>query len=231
MVDSERIIKLKNFLGISYKRIAEETGLNTYQTLYDIKNGKHGISKEVADKISVRYLNINKVWLLTGEGEMLNQNNDVVQNLGTPKSALNENLTSVRFFMVTPTATFQEFCSGASESPDTISILQVDGDVLDDSACVFEVSGNSMAHQIQSGAQILCNEVSPTRWHTLRGGVVVIAYGDKFVIKRILHNYLDCENYLILGSDNPDYPETQKVSLSDIRCIFKAVRVISQPIN
>lgn len=71
MSDSERIIKLKNFLDKSYNRVAEECGINNAQTLYDIKNGKHGISKDIADKISSRYLNISKQWLLTGEGEMV----------------------------------------------------------------------------------------------------------------------------------------------------------------
>lgn len=71
MSDSERIIKLKEYLEKSYNRIAEECGLNNAQTLYDIKNGRHGISKDVAELISSKYLNISKQWLLTGEGEML----------------------------------------------------------------------------------------------------------------------------------------------------------------
>lgn len=72
MSDSERIITLKNFLDKSYNKIADECGLNNAQTLYDIKNGKHGISKDIAEKITSKYLNISKQWLLTGEGEMLN---------------------------------------------------------------------------------------------------------------------------------------------------------------
>lgn len=71
MSDSERIIKLKEYLEKSYNKIAEECGLNNAQTLYDIKNGKHGISKDVAETISNKYLNISKQWLLTGEGDML----------------------------------------------------------------------------------------------------------------------------------------------------------------
>lgn len=73
MTDSERIRALKEFLGKSYNRIAEECGLKNVQTLYDIKNGKHGISKDVADLITGKYLNISKSWLLAGEGEMLRQ--------------------------------------------------------------------------------------------------------------------------------------------------------------
>lgn len=79
MTDSERIKELKKFTGLNFSKLAEEIGLNTVQTLYDIKNGKHGISKEVAEKIQARYLNISVAWLLTGEGEML-VDNQVIQN-------------------------------------------------------------------------------------------------------------------------------------------------------
>lgn len=79
MTDSERIKEFRKFTGLNFSKLAEEIGLNTVQTLYDIKNGKHGISKDVAEKIQAKYLNVNIAWLLTGEGEMLIENS-VVQN-------------------------------------------------------------------------------------------------------------------------------------------------------
>lgn len=85
MTDSERIEELVKYSGLNIKRLAEEIGLKTVQTLYDIRNGKHGISKDVANKIKGKYLNINFNWLLTGEGEMLcgvvqnNENGDNIQ--------------------------------------------------------------------------------------------------------------------------------------------------------
>ena len=82
MTDSERINKLVEYSGLSIKKLAEEIGLKTVQTLYDIRNGKHGISKDVANKIKGRYLNINLTWLLTGEGEMLIENSTQINNTG-----------------------------------------------------------------------------------------------------------------------------------------------------
>ena len=78
MTDSERIKEVKNFSKLSFNKLAKELGLKTVQTLYDIRDGKHGISKDVAEKIQAKYLNINLTWLLTGEGEMLNPS--IVQN-------------------------------------------------------------------------------------------------------------------------------------------------------
>lgn len=76
MTDTEKIIALHNYTGMSLKRIAEECSLGTPQTLYDIKNGKHGISRDVASRIHARFPKVSLSWLLAGEGEMLSEDND-----------------------------------------------------------------------------------------------------------------------------------------------------------
>ena len=71
MTDIEIITRVAEYTGLSFNKLAKEIGLTSPQTFYDIKAGKHGISKELAEKIHAQYLNINEAWLLTGEGEML----------------------------------------------------------------------------------------------------------------------------------------------------------------
>lgn len=71
MTDIEIITKVAEYAELSFNKLAKEIGLTSPQTFYDIKAGKHGISKELAEKIHARYLNINEAWLLTGNGEML----------------------------------------------------------------------------------------------------------------------------------------------------------------
>ena len=71
--DSERIKKVLDHANMSASRFAKHIGLKTPQNIYDIQRGKHGISKLVAEKITAKYLNINRIWLLTGEGEMFNE--------------------------------------------------------------------------------------------------------------------------------------------------------------
>lgn len=175
---------------------------------------------------------INLDWLLTGEGSMIRpmiETSAVL--LGKPVAEIKENLVDVKFYEVTPSATFKDYCQGMAENPDYISIIPMHGETIDDSSCVFEINGDSMAPQIRDKAMVLCSEVPPTRWHSLHDCVVVIAYRDKFVIKRISKNRLDSENYLILESDNPEIPGKEDVQLADIRCIFKAERIISQRIS
>ena len=177
---------------------------------------------------------LNVDWLLTGKGAMLRPlpepKEDEVIKLGQPVAEISEEMVKVRFFNLTPTATFQEYCSEENENVHYIRIQRARGDRLDESACVFEIRGESMAPQIQPMARVLCHEISPTRWHQLRDCVIVIAYADRFVIKRVVTNKLDSENYLVLASDNPDYPTQETVQYCDIRCIFCADRIISQQI-
>lgn len=71
MTDSLKIDALRIHLGHSLKRISEEAGLSTPQTLYDIKKGKHGFSKEVATRLVKAYPELNISWLLADTGPML----------------------------------------------------------------------------------------------------------------------------------------------------------------
>lgn len=210
----------ENFVGLSNGAVSK-MGENT--------------RRATLDKISKAYPEINLIWLQTGEGKMLKDECDFPKTnaelLGMAVHAPREATVPVRFYEPEPSATFKEFCVGVNETPDTINILPEQSDVIDDLSCVFRVSGNSMAPQIQDKAKVLCREVIPSRWHHLRHGVIAIVYDDRFVIKRVKKNCLDDGNYILLSSDNPDYPSSEKAYLGSIRCIFEVIRVISQRVQ
>lgn len=76
MTDFQRLEEIKNFLGMSYNKIADVVGLKGPQSFYDIKAKKCGISYDVASKLQEYFKkNLNKElniqWLMTGEGTML----------------------------------------------------------------------------------------------------------------------------------------------------------------
>lgn len=65
----DRIEYLVQESGDTVKAYALLVGLQP-QNLYDIINGKtKGISDNVADKIISKYPEVNRVWLITGEGD------------------------------------------------------------------------------------------------------------------------------------------------------------------
>ncbi len=68
----ESVIKWANMTANSFsKRI----GLRHSENLYQIKRGNNGISRDLADRIVSEFPEINKLWLLTGEGAMFRPGN------------------------------------------------------------------------------------------------------------------------------------------------------------
>ena len=68
--DWQRIEKVVRWAGLSVNAFALHIGLNRGENLYQIKRGNNGISKELAEMIAVRYPEISRAWLVTGEGDM-----------------------------------------------------------------------------------------------------------------------------------------------------------------
>lgn len=68
----EIIIKLLDYSKLNVKQFSEKLGMKRGQAIYDIMSGKtKRISEKLANQIISEFPEINKVWLLTGEGEML----------------------------------------------------------------------------------------------------------------------------------------------------------------
>lgn len=68
----EIIIKLLDYSKLNVKQFSEKLGMKRGQAIYDIMSGKtRRISEKLANQIISEFPEINKVWLLTGEGEML----------------------------------------------------------------------------------------------------------------------------------------------------------------
>lgn len=169
---------------------------------------------------------INADWLLKGEGES-RKTESTVSNM---MPYVSENLVKVRFLDISPTASFTEIEAIPVQDYDYKYILPMPGEEISEKDVVFPVYGDSMEPQILNHAEVLGKYIRKSQWHWAKG-VVLISYDNSFVIKRILENKLDQENFLILGSDNPLYPQTVKVSLDSIHAMFKADRIVSSPIH
>lgn len=64
-----QIIRHYSFPSVS--AFARHIGLKRGENLYQIKRGKNGISRELAQRITHSFPNISQAWILTGEGAML----------------------------------------------------------------------------------------------------------------------------------------------------------------
>ena len=72
MTAKEILEQLLSHTGLTANSLAAELGLGRAQALYDIQNGKtKSITPSMADRIMQKFPDVSRVWLLTGEGDML----------------------------------------------------------------------------------------------------------------------------------------------------------------
>ena len=98
MTGTEIITKILSYSGLNGNSFSEKIGLNRPQAIYDIQRGKTmNISPKMADKIISVFPELNRTWLLTGEGEMLkgespkmpdNQEKNAEDNINIPVNVL-----------------------------------------------------------------------------------------------------------------------------------------------
>ena len=223
-------IKDRLKLYLSYKNLSSRE----LERQCNISNGVMGrLSQSTSPKTLKRIeenSDLNVSWLLSGEGEMIKLSNNTARMLGEVYTSTqgDENVVMVDYVPGTATATFIEYIGEGNPGLEKIAVLKQYGETYDNSYKVFEVIGESMSPRIPNRAKILTKEIPSFKWGQAEG-VVVIVFGDEVVVKRIINNRLDINNSLTLSSDNPMYGERQ-VALSDIRAMYKAIRIISAEI-
>ena len=219
MTDSERIIKFKEYTGMSFNKLAEYIGIKTSQTLYDIKSGKHGISKDLAEKIQAKYLNINTSWLLTGEGEMLKS-----QSGGVVNDEAGESEVSVEHVRLLPL-----YAQGGSLNDFTVTVKDSDCEKVlspvKGADFAIQVHGDSMSPEYPSGSLILIkkiNEAAFIEW----GKSYVLDTVNGSVVKMVVPS--DKEGCIRCVSINPDPRYAPfDVPLSSVFGIYRVLMCMS----
>ncbi len=177
----------------------------------------------------IEIFNINKEWLLEGKGDNTFTLSGNVSNVH-PVEVENSDWIEVPFVPLHARASFAEtyFDSNVNEV-ETIKIRKRPG-IKYEKAKIFEVDGDSMEPTLVSGEQVLCEIIDPANWK-FTTGVVVVAFGNMVVIKRIKDNEL-ANGKLVLWSDNE---LGGKITLSneteEIRRMYKVKYSIYKPIR
>lgn len=183
--------------GTSYSEVANKIGAST-SLVSEIRRGKTFLLPHFAQKF-IEIFNINKEWLLEGKGDNMFTLSGNVSNVH-PVKVENSNWIEVPFVPLHARASFAEtyFDSNVNEV-ETIKIRKRPG-IKYEKAKIFEVDGDSMEPTLVSGEQVLCEIIDPANWK-FTTGVVVVAFGNMVVIKRIKDNEL-ANGKLVLWSDN-----------------------------
>lgn len=213
--------------GTSYSEVANKIGAST-SLVSEIRRGKTFLLPHFAQKF-IEIFNINKEWLLEGKGDNMFTLSGNVSNVH-PVEVENSDWIEVPFVPLHARASFAEtyFDSNVNEV-ETIKIRKRPG-IKYEKAKIFEVDGDSMEPTLVSGEQVLCEIIDPANWK-FTTGVVVVAFGNMVVIKRIKDNEL-ANGKLVLWSDNE---LGGKITLSneteEIRRMYKVKYSIYKPIR
>ncbi len=188
MTPAERFKEARNYTTLTQKELGEKLGFQWHK-IKDIEAGKLKVTPDIADYLE-NYYSISGWWLLTGKGEMLlKENNLVVTN-----NNYNIDLLNVR--------------AGAGEGIYNYVIETIDTLSLDKSffrtpintnkVKGIQVDGDSMEPTLRDGDYVLINEEATFGVN----GIYAIQLGGQILIKRL---QFKMDGTILIISDNIKY--------------------------
>lgn len=215
-------IKVKNITVREFERGANLS--NGY-----VSSIRRGIGRDSLDKILEQYTDLNRDWLLYGEGKMLNQD----QSNANAEEILPAGWMNVPVVPVTAQAGYTNGY-GDAEYIDSLDRMPfpVDRQYKGRYIC-FEVRGDSMddgtSQSILDGDFVLAREIGRTLWEDYKLhfnkwlAFVIVTREEGIMIKQIIDH--DVTNHIItLHSLNPLFHDYQ-VSLENVLEIYNVVQV------
>ena len=209
------ISKLLSYSGLNAKAFSEKIGLERPQAIYDLLKGKtKSISPAMKNKILSVFTEINPIWLLTGEGEMLRQE----------ASARPDEPATPTIKDAIPLIPMDAF---AGYPPQQYSDLPIEDyyQVAEFARADFliRVKGDSMTPKFNGGDIVACKKIHERlffQWHRI---YVIYTNSQGVMIKRVEHS--DRQGCIRLVSDNPAYQpfDIPESDISDIALVMGAI--------
>lgn len=210
----QRLIEYLAYLGIGQKAFAESVGLSAGF----VNAIRVSIQPKTLEKIVEKYPDLNRSWLLTGEGEMLKPS-PVARPEETPPAGDGRHADGASIPLLPISArggTLNDFVVSVKD----YECEKVVSPVRDAELAVY-VSGDSMSPEYPNGSQVYVkriNEKAFIEW----GRVYMLDTCNGVVIKKIIPS--DRENCITCLSINtaPEYAPFD-VSLSDVYGIYRVL--------
>ena len=219
-------------LGLNTREFSENIGYSLTK-LYDVQRGKtKRFSNDLVELIVKRYPQFNRVWLLTGEGDMLNKLAEPspssekepkpVKKVAPVKSPIE----GVRLPLVTQTAiagfgnanfSIQEADIKEYYIVPKFRYCQVD--------FMIEISGSSMYPKYNSGDVVACTILRDGAFIQWNKCHIVATREQGILCKRIMPG--TTEDTLMMISDNNDYPpfEVPKQDITGLALVIGVIRL------
>lgn len=189
-MEKERIIdrfdKYMSFRGLNDNEVTRDLGFSNGLLGKSRKEGRD-LSRKAAEEILNYYTDLNKIWLLTGDGDML-------------KNINNESELEISLIRLLPISayggTLNNFIVSVKDSDCERVISPVKA-----ADFAITVAGDSMAPEFPNGCQLLIKKVDESAF--LEWGKVYVLDTCNGTVVKIL-NQSDKEGYIRCTSINPD---------------------------
>ena len=208
-----RLKKVIDWSGLSVNSFAKSIGLKRAENLYQIKKGNNSVSKDLSELIAIKYCNISKSWLLTGEGEMFIGESEKTKNdfllKKIPFYNYDISLLKLENGKIPPTEQYIE-----------VPLL---------SNCDFATLcvGESMTPDIPAGSIVTLKEISMSL--LLPGEIYYIVTNEFSTVKFLRTVDNDLSKLRLVPGNKDDYDESL-LDKSAIRHLFLVKGVISYKI-
>lgn len=246
-----RIRGLAKELGISLTEFAKRIGTHQSSLSRSLANGNN-VGDAMLNKISIAF-DINKEWLLTGTGEMLNEKKKEEKEKEAALSRIGANWDKgdkegfVSEVTEIPFSDFREVefvdlhasagplgMNNIDFLPDTKRRL-IPKEYENGNYLVVRVDGDSMndgtPRSLYDGDEVLIREKTYERWYEMpiRKTLFVICSRDGNVLKQI-GEINTKEGYIVCHSFNPSYRD-YRIAFDDILQVFVVLHVVYRKIS
>ncbi|MFJ1431914.1 S24 family peptidase [Capnocytophaga canimorsus] len=223
----ERLKMMIEYLQMSTKTFAFETGFIPDTRIMEIKEGKRNFDEHIVQKVTAKFPNFKNEWILTGKGEMLIDPNQKY----IPKSelALKQYPVKLAVRLVTNKAKAgwsEDFYS--DEYLEDMPIVMIDSDQeYHGKYLAFEVEGDSMEPDYLDGNIVICREVQRHLWSSklhYNDWDFVIVHNTRGIMLKEIIAHDTSKGIITCHSINPEHKDF-KVNLREVSFLYNVVEV------
>ena len=215
----ERFDKYMKHKGLNDNQVTVECKLSQ-GLLGQARKGKSELGTKTIEKILNIYQDLNKVWLMTGEGDMLSSTSSAQPQ----PSVKNERVADDEAYKV-PLVPISALAGSLNDF--SLSVKRDDCETvispIKDIDMAIKISGDSMEPEYPSDSQVFVkkiNERAFLEW----GRVYVLNTCNGIVIKRLMPT--NDPNTVLCESINPKYPPFE-VNLENVNGVYRVMMCMS----
>ena len=215
----ERFDKYMKHKGLNDNQVTVECKLSQ-GLLGQARKGKSDLGTKTIEKILNIYQDLNKVWIMTGEGDMLSSTSSAQPQ----PSVKNERVADDEAYKV-PLVPISALAGSLNDF--SLSVKRDDCETvispIKDIDMAIKISGDSMEPEYPSDSQVFVkkiNERAFLEW----GRVYVLNTCNGIVIKRLMPT--NDPNTVLCESINPKYPPFE-VNLENVNGVYRVIMCMS----